>query len=310
MKKVFLGICISLIALYSPIVFAGWGGNGSTSSSGWGTSPIVIYPPVELEMFVNGKSAEGNPHQFFNYGNKVKISWKSKNANKCFLHRQDLGVFNQPTWKNATRKVTIKNRHNFYVYCYGKRWNNMIQGNFYSRSVTLFVNPVYPKIQKMGVNETIIQQGEKATISWRTSSTKSCKLNGKAVWKNGNKIVSPTSTTHYTLNCSSKTWNSISKSIHVVVQKKTTQVAPSVTVMPQFRAKANNNYITRGNKVTITWSNKTNVKQCKTLWDNKVVPATGSKTFTPSAWFKWYAIECTFKDWPFPQKQTVPITTK
>ena len=96
--------------------------------------------------------------------------------------------------------------------------------------------------------------------------------------------------------------------MYVTVQKKATHVAPSVTIMPQFRAKADDNFVTYGNKVTITWSNQTGVKQCKTLWDNKVVAASGSKTFTPSVGFKWYVVECTYKDWPFPQKQTVPIT--
>ncbi len=310
--KGFIRIIFVLCSLcLTSSVFAGWGVWSSSSSSSWGGTPVippVVYPAVELEMFVNGVSALGNPHQHFDYGEKVEISWKSKNAYRCFMHRQDLGVYNQVVGKNTSRKIVVKNRHNVYIYCNWSQWESWANWNFYSQSVTLFVNPIYPEITELKTSNVFIYPGETAKISWKTRSARSCTMDGVNVARRGNMEVSPNSVKHYRLKCISKTWHTSTK--HVAVTVKQNIQNNNTTLMPEFIARANYNFVDYGDKVTISWKNSTEVEQCKTLWDNKIVPATGSKTITPKAGFDWYDIECTYKDWPFPKKQSVPITVK
>jgi phosphoribosylanthranilate isomerase len=68
----------------------------------------------------------------------------------------------------------------------------------------------------LNANPTSIQSGQSSTLSWATSNAASVTLDGAAVAANGSRVVSPTSTTTYSLVATNAT-GSVTSTVTVTV---------------------------------------------------------------------------------------------
>ncbi len=121
-----------------------------------------------------------------------------------------------------------------------------------------------------------IQVGQSSTLTWTTGNAVSATLNGGPVALTGSQIVSPSSTTTYTLAATNASGTTISTAVVTV----TAAPPPPTATLPTASLKASSSSILSGQSVTLTWT--TSNASSATL-DGSPVALSGSRIVLPSA---------------------------
>ncbi len=136
---------------------------------------------------------------------------------------------------------------------------------------------------KLNANPLTIFEGATTTLSWTSTNTNSC----SALWTtatstSGNQIVSPATTTTYSITCE--------KGVKTATDTVTVDVTPVSSPIPDVTLSANPQTIIRGNSSTLSWVSS-NVKSCSAVWTT-ATSTTGTQLVSPTGTTA-YEIVCT-----------------
>lgn len=152
--------------------------------------------------------------------------------------------------------------------------------NFLNKAVV--VPPLEPAVTLTGNPSTIVV-GSTTTLTWSSTNTNLC----SAVWTSatstfGSEILSPATTTEYSITCTGD-GGSKTASTTITVTPKSEHPKPTVTLT------ANPGTITRGGSSTLNWGSS-NTTYCTASWTS-ATSTFGSQTVSPSQ-TEQYSISC------------------
>lgn len=285
------------LTVYTPQDFTlqCWNANGVSES----TITINVIPehPSSPPVVFNYAYASPNPVPA---GGSVILYWSAINADYCLL--DDYGIAFEPTWAFQISSVRDENAMHV-VTC-----ANAVSSVSRSIIISIIPQPAPPvEIGTLTASPASIVSGATTTLIWTgVTNATSCNINngvGPANIPSGNKTVSPTVPTTYTLNC---TGAGTPASRQVTVTVTLPPAPPPPVTITSFTASPTT--ITAGSTATLAWSGVTNATACSI--DNGVgsvaIPS-GSKTVTPTA-PTIYTLNCTGAGAPATRSVTVTVT--
>jgi len=126
------------------------------------------------------------PNKIF-YGETTKLSWFTKNSNKCFL--DGIGEIKI----SGVKEITPKRSKDYEIICI----NDSDTKKLTSRIVVL----MKPTIAHFSANSNKIYKGDTVHIRWDTNYAESCTINGESVEPSGKVTIKPLTTELYQLIC-------------------------------------------------------------------------------------------------------------
>lgn len=236
------------------------------------TTPVPVKPTITLQA---------NPANIAGGGSGT-LTWNSANATSCAAS----GGWNGNRAVTGTLSLSPNTTTAYTLTCTGS-------GGSASASATITVTPPVstpaPTI-KITASPVSITKGASSTIAWSSTNTTSCSTSG--AWGNtsiaisGNKIVTPTLTSSYTLTCKGAGGQSSANTTIVVAPPVISPPQPPTTSAPEFvitpTPKGSNQQITGKVQLSLPPANRKGVTKVEYSVDSKVRYATTnpSKIYT------------------------------
>jgi len=129
-----------------------------------------------------------------NSGESTSLTWQTTNASNCTISS---GIGSVAA--TGTRSVSPTVTTTYTLSCA----QTGAPANIKSDSVTVTIRGTGCTVNSFNASPSSIDSGESSTLTWSVSSASSCSISGVAsgLPTAGNRTVSPTSTTNYTLTC-------------------------------------------------------------------------------------------------------------
>jgi hypothetical protein len=155
----------------------------------------------------------------------------------------------------------------------------------------------------LSAQPSTITPGATSTLTWISTNTTSCSATWTAATStSGFKIVSPATTTSYTILCSGQ-YGSASSTANISVTTGGGGVEP---VIPILTLVANPTTISAGATSTLSWAS-TNITSCGALWTT-ATSTSGTQSVSPTSTTN-YEIVCNGPSGPATSSATVTVTT-
>lgn len=170
----------------------------------------------------------------------VRVSWASKNA-----HSVAVDNLNGPFELTGYRDITVDNTTTFTTSAFNEDGKSDVR--------TININIYYPPLPTAILNTSpnTITSGDSSTLSWNTTNADTVTINNGigTVDATGTRVVSPLSTTVYTLTAANVSGSTI--------QSNTLTVnSPPTLPLPAAILNTSPNPITSGDSSTLSWNTK------------------------------------------------------
>jgi hypothetical protein len=203
-------------------------------------------------------------------GQSSTLTWSSTNASVCANNFGGTGL-------SGSKIVTPTQTTSYSITCTGT-------GGPITKTASVAIAGTVPPPPTITLtaNPTSITSGNSSTLSWSSANASSCTNTFSGTGLSGTKVVSPTTSTTYSMTCTG-TGGSITKNVAVTVSGTSLPPAPVVTLS------ASPTSITSGNSSTLTWSS-TNATSCTNNFSGS--GTSGTKVVTPTQ-TTTYSLACT-----------------
>ncbi len=204
-------------------------------------------------------------------GNSSTLNWSTSNCASVKLYSGSTLI--NTYGPNGTKSVSPTSTTTYTLKAYSA--SGALGG---TKTTTVIVGNTVPltcSINKFTANPTTIHPGQSSNLSWDTSNCVSVVLGGAEVVTSGNKSVSPTVTTTYTLTATGS--NGVVKTRSVTVTVST--IIVSGCTINNFTA--NPTSIANGDSSTLSWS----TSNCQNVTISNLgysVPTTGNQEVWPT----------------------------
>lgn len=216
-------------------------GNASQTPNITITISNGVAPPAPT---ITGFSANPNP---VTAGGRTWLSWGTTGTTSCSINPD--GVQNTKLFTWQTPVLTTAGTKNYTLNCINSANVHVTRG----LSVTIQAPTTPPAKPMLTASKTTIAPGGSTTLNWTSTGATGCTLNPGAIntsGPSGSRVVSPASTTNYTVTCKNSAGSVTSDGLTITVSS--TSNPPAAPLIVSFVADPAN--VANGGQSTLRWS--------------------------------------------------------
>lgn len=180
-------------------------------------------------------------------GGKSWLSWTTTGTTTCSINPD--GVKNTSVFTWQTPALTTVGTKNYTLDCINSASKHVTK----KLALTVKAPATAPTKPVLTASKTSISPGQSSTLSWTSTGATSCTLNPGSLTTTGptgSRVVSPTSTTSYTVTCKNSAGSTASDAVKITVSSA--PEPPAAPVIVSFTADPAR--IEEGQQSTLSWS--------------------------------------------------------